>query len=329
MNILYIGPYKNNNILYNSSEDIIYGINNNSKIKDLTIRPLYLYEYNVNSTNLILANLSSKKLKPYYDIIIQHAPIEMIVNPHSLCDKSVLIPLFSKILGSNEYYEKLQCSDEVYTDSIDFTELLNHRLKIDAKTFSYSGIYDNNNEAPAFSVYENTIKFYSIFQEYDEDIFYKTIHAFYQSFGNNDDISLIILFNSKNKNTIDTITEKFSEIKKFLGIKSNIFNVQIVIKEMSFEEINNIHKKCNIYIDIDITNKYSKINRYLAQQNAKKIIIEENLVSDIEIYEKDRNQYYPLTGVNSLSNLMIQTVSNDIDTKSFTKYPSISKLICP
>ena len=327
MNILYIGPYKSNNILHNASKDIIYDINHNPDINDFTIRPIYINNNNITNKDLLINNLSSKKTKHYYDTIIQHAPISMINNTDGLCNKSIVIPLFKKILGSNEYYETIQFADEIYTDSIDFTLFLNSQLKINAKTFSYTKIYDDSKDV-SFSVYDNTIKFYSIFQEYEEDLFYKTIHAFYQSFGNNDYISLILVFNTSNKNTISAITEKFNSIKQFLGLKSNIFNVQIIIKDLTFEDIVGIHKKCNIYIDIESTNEYSKINRYLANQNNKKIITEENLVSDVEIWDGHRNEYITKISSNALANYMIKIISENSNNQSFIDYPNISSLIC-
>lgn len=327
MNILYIGPYKNKNSLYNTSLDIIHELSNHKDIKQLHVRPIYINSNSIQENkDLIVKNLSNRSLLSHYDIIIQHCPVTMITNTCGLCDKSIVIPLLNKTIGSNRYQKQLEDIDLVLTDSSDWTDFLVNYYHVNANTFSYSGIYSTQNNIN-FSVYENTTKIYSIYESYHADILSDTLTAFYETFIANDNISLIFVLSSADKNIIGQLNTDFDKIKNKLGIKSNIFNIQIMIKDFSFEELCAIHKRCDLYIDLEKSNLSSKIHRYIASQMNKKVITDKDIQNDIAPAESTRGVFTPKT---SLSNL-ISTMQNALSTNNisnFNTYPNIGSFIC-
>jgi hypothetical protein len=327
INILYIGPYKNTNILGHASRDIIHEL---SRTNNICIRPLYIDNYFDNNVqDIIIQNLTKKKLEGYYDIIIQHCPINLIVETFGLCNKSVVIPLFEKIVGSDLYNKKLENIDHILVDSEDYAEFLSDNYSIKATAFSYSKLY-NVDTSMSLPTYNNTIKFYSIYDDYDSAIFNKTIEAFYQAFGDNDDISYTYLINNKDRNTTSKITQEFEALKKDLGIKTNLFNVQVIMRELNLSELCSIHKYGNIFIDIEQNNFTSKIHRYIAQSYNKMIITDQLLVNDIQVDTNNRSQVFLSIGTQNLIEAMNNILSqHDNIIHNFANHPTITTLLCP
>jgi hypothetical protein len=327
INILYIGPYKNTNILGHASRDIIHEL---SHTNNVCIRPLYIDNYfDNNIQDIIIQNLTKKKLEGYYDIIIQHCPINLIAETFGLCEKSVVIPLFEKIVGSDLYIKKLENIDHILVDSEDYAEFLSENYSIKATAFSYSKLY-NVDASMSLPIYNNTIKFYSIYDDYDSVIFNKTIEAFYKAFGDNDDISYTYLINNKDRNTTSKITQEFEALKKDLGIKTNLFNVQVIMRELNLSELCSIHKYGNIFIDIEQNNFTSKIHRYIAQSYNKMIITDQLLINDMQVDTNNRSQVFLSVGTQNLIEAMNNILGrHDNIIHNFANHPTITTLLCP
>lgn len=327
MNILYLGPYKHKNALYHASLDIIRDLLQNSNIDNLHIRPIYANgNFTKDNKDFIIQNLSGKSLLNHYDVIIQHCPITMISNTFDLCDTSVAIPLFSKIIGSNRYQKKLEGIDLFLTDSPDHTDFLNSYYNLDSKTFSYSQVYASQSNI-SFPIYEETIKIYSTYETYNANIFEKTIIAFYEACVAYDNISLIFVISNADQSVMNQLNTDFEKVKTKLGLKSNIFNVQVMIKDFSFEELCAIHKKCDVYIDLEQSNFSSKINRYIAKQMNSTIITDHDVTNDITPIESTRGVFHPNIGTSNLITLIQKCLSNK-HTSSFGTYPNIGSFIC-
>lgn len=325
MNVLYVGPYKSSTTIRYASLDIIYELSQARQISNIDIRPIFINNKNQSNSDLIINNLSKKQLANHYDVIIQHAPITMLSDTFGLADKNVAIPLFDKIINSNRYQKQLENIDLVLTDSPDFSEFLENHYAVKAvNTFSYTKLYSSHNQIQ-FPIYENTRKIYSIYHSYDADIFNITITAFYEAFAADDNTSLIYAIKTTDQATVNKINQDFDEIKKTLGIKSNIFNIQIMLKDFSFDELCSIHNKCDLYLDLEQNNLDSKLHRHIARQMNKQIIIDQNIENDITPTGSQRGVFTPFLGTSNLITKMNQSISSH---NNFDTFPSISNLIC-
>lgn len=326
MNILYIGPYKSSTIIKYASLDLIYELSQNEKIQNIDIRPIFINEKNQENNDLIINNLSKKQLLDHYDVIIQHAPITMLSDVFGLADKNVAIPLFEKIINVTRYKKQLENIDLVLTDSPDFSDFITSYY--DAKnvgTFSYNKIYSSQTQMQ-FPMHENTYKIYSIYNSYNSDIFKYTITAFYEAFAANDTISLIYVIKTNDQSVINKINTDFDKIKTTLGIKSNIFNIQIMIKDFSFDELCSVHNKCDLYLDLEQNNFDSKLHRHIAGQMNKQVIIDQYVENDVTPTGSERGVFTPYLGTSNLITKITQSVSSNNTT--FNAFPSISNFIC-
>jgi len=136
---------------------------------------------------------------------------------------------------------------------------------------------------------------------------------------------LIYVIKTTDQATINKIHTDFDQIKTNLGIKSNIFNIQIMIKDFSFDDLCSIHNKCDLYLDLEQNNFDSKLHRYISGQMNKQIIIDQNIENDITATGSQRGVFTPYLGTSNLITKMTQSIS--LNNKPNT-FPSISNLIC-
>lgn len=333
MNILYIGPYQTIDTVGYASLDIIESLNNSTKINNLTIRPIYIGDIgSVNS--FIINNLSSKRLDKFYDIIIQHAPIDMLCDTTDLCETSVAIPLFDRIIASDSYKNIFGSFTKILTDDPSYSNFVSQRYEIEnVDTFSYSKIYTQNVKNIILSTEKNAIKFYAVLSDYDEDLIQKLLIAFYYGFAKNTSISLIICLNNSDNQTIKKINDLAISIKNKINYRSNIDNVSFIAKKHSMDELASLHHSCDIYIDINGSNMESKINRYIASQLNKPCITEDTVISDVMPYIQQNNiigQYKEYYGYHNLVRSMIASINDaSLFKQNLNSKKNISEVLCP
>jgi hypothetical protein len=273
MNILYVGPYKHNSCLSLSCLDIIETLQNNPKVFNLTIKPIFINDQIFNRNSLMINNLENKDLYEYeYDYAIYHSPISLLTeNNKHIAKVNVAIPLFTKIIGREEYKDTLENFDMVLCDSEEYTNFLHKNYDLsNVKTFGYSKLYTTSYNIN-FGYNMNDIKLYWI-GSYDNELFEKIITSFYLAFYDREDISLFLFLNQDAVFIKDNLDEKIQNIRNKLNIVTTINNINVVAKPLNIDDINAIHNTCDIYLDITKANSESMLNSYIANRYKKKII---------------------------------------------------------
>ena len=334
MNILYIGPYNSNGLVSSSSLDILTSLNSNNKISDLTIRPIYISGNNKISDNDLIKNTSKKMLLSRYDIIIQHCPIEFLVKGNNVSSKNIAIPLFDRVLNSSRYKEALDGFDLVLSDNYEDTQFLSKNCSVkNIKTFDYSTRYDPLYVSNiSLSICNNSIKYYTIIEEYNEVILTKIIKAFYSTFAPNDQFSLVLCINSGDNSLNTKISSLLENIKKSINYKSNNnSNINIFVKQFTMGDIYYLHSSCSIFIDAETSN-FNRINQYAIKEFKKPVIGLDNLIIDTEP-KSDNEDYHvgefaPVIGNSLLIYHMNNAIVNSSSYITATQYQSIDEILC-
>lgn len=324
MKILYIGPYKHNSCLSLSSLDIIETLQNSSKISNLTIRPIFINDQIININSLMINNLESKDLDEY-DYVIHHAPISILNNYDKIAKVNIAIPLFSKIIGREEYKETLENFDMVLSDSQEYTNFLHKHYNIGkAKTFAYSKLYTTPYNINLGYNMDDT-KLYWVGQ-YDSQLFEKIITSFYLAFSDREDIGLFLFLNQDPVTIKDNLDEKVQSIKNKLNIMTPINNINVVAKLLTVNDISAVHNTCDIYLDISKSNNESMLNSHIANKYNKRIITLEN-----HVFEPNSSGYVFGENIESFNNadLAAKLIAALLDdNKVETNYQNIIDCIC-
>lgn len=328
MNTLYIGPYKHNSCLSLSSIDIIETLQKNSKISNLTIRPIFINDQITNVKNLMISNLENKDLsESVYDCVIQHGPIPLLDNSVPIGKKNIAIPLFDKIVGNESYSEILNSFDMVLCDSKEYALFLHETYYLDnVEVFSYNKLY-NTSLNINFSYNTNDIKLYWIGQ-YDSLLVEKIVTSFLLAFYDREDVALFLFFNHDHTLITENLDEKIDNIKSKLNIVNKTSNINIILKPLGIDDINAVHNTCDVFLDITKNNNESMLNLHIAKLYNKKIIN-----CNEKTWELNTNR--PVLGeyIQSFNNIdLSKQLSKDIDAEILhdpdTQNKTIVDILC-
>jgi hypothetical protein len=329
MNTLYIGPYKHNSCLSLASIDIIETLQKNTKISDLTIRPIFINDQITTKNSLIISNLENKDLsESSYDCVIQHGPITILDNSVPVGKRNIAIPLFDKVVGNESYSEILNNFDMVLCDSKEYGLFLHENYQLNnIELFSYNKLYSTSlNINFGFNI--NDIKLYWIGQ-YDSLLIEKIVTSFLLAFYDREDVALFLFFNQDHSSITENLDEKIDNIKSKLNIVNKTNNINIILKPLGVDDINAIHNTCDIFLDITKNNNESMLNLHIAKLYNKKIIDCNKKTLELNIAKPAFGEY-----IQSFNNIELsEQLSKDIDAEtshdSNTQDKTIVDILCP
>jgi hypothetical protein len=328
MNTLYIGPYKHNSCLSLSSIDIIETLQKNSKISNLTIRPLFINDQIININNLIVSNLENKDLsESTYDCVIQHGPITLLDNSVPLGKKNIAIPLFDKVVGNESYSEILNSFDMVLCDSREYGLFLHENYNLDnIQVFSYNKLY-NTSLNINFAYNSNDIKLYWIGQ-YDSLLIEKIVTSFLLAFHDRQDVALFLFLNQDHTFIAENLDEKIEKIKSRLNIVNKTNNINIILKPLGFDDINAIHNTCDMFLDITKNNNESMLNLHIAKLYNKKIINCNEKTWELNTNKHVFGEYIQSFNEIDLSKQLSKDIDVEISNEPDTQNKTIVDVLC-
>lgn len=312
MNVLYIGPYKENSIHGLSSINIIYSLKNKC---DLTIRNIDLSAKNIKYLNpdkdLIL--LENKPLNHTYDIIIQHAPVDSLFPVSLSSTRHYSIPIISYLYNSY-YKQKYQnILSKFYSVLVDNTDdvayIKNYCLDKKTKLFRHS---DTATQFSQINIYKkDSYKFYTFIDDNNINSISKIILSFILLQKRINDCLLIVAVN--NKKHIKPISNKIEELTK--QIKINYLNnyIHIFNTDNIIENVYNIHEHGDCCIDIK-SETNSNFHTNIAKLYNNSIISNESLdmrldtaILNSTIY--NINDSSPVLNIKELSVKMLNNIN--------------------
>lgn len=335
MDILYIGPYRHNQMISISSKDIINTIGGIKNV-DLTIRPIYLSN-NISEIDKSLLELENKSILPEYDIIVQHAPAKFLFGsrpPFTTKTKMVAIPIMKPIINKKDYAKCLTGFDMFLTDNGVVAEILKNNYDLSAQTemFAYADSYTTE-ESIDLDIYSADLKFYFIGSfARNKSAIELILRSFYIAFHAISNISLILVLTDQ---VSDDIRKQLDDLilttKRQLNISQSYQREKIIVKNPSIKELISIHNTCDILISLYDYEAESNINRHIALKNNNKIIDESKIRFFYDIAETKNEPYYfgesrMITNTLELSTAMRESIN--YNQTSYPVHKTIDQILC-
>lgn len=265
MNILYVGPYRQDNYYGLYSQAIIQSLGSKH---NLTTRPIF-YSASEVQKNLppILHELEQKRYN-HYDCLIQHVEISDILYTNSF-DKNIVIPIIDHKYDS--YLLNNRCVNEFFIDSTTHKELFpESKTKLFELDLDFSidrnKIFDIGPLLPMKKMYfsgnyaDNTDLILSLIRSF----------VFLQDDISTDLVLVLFLFNIT-KDQINQIKDYIKNIYNIFGLKYTIDKIAIVPVGMSILNILSCHNSGDIFLNFN-TSSCSTINKTIASKLDKPII---------------------------------------------------------
>lgn len=294
MNILYIGPYRQNNLNGWTDICVLQHLINNSK-HNITCRPIYID--NASPSKNIPTDIESKENTAYthYDVIIQRASMNYLC-PIKKIAKNIALPIIDNKLMDQESIETLNTFESVLVDSpLSYAKLsLGDKFKKNKlKTYSYN-ISINNLNIPKFNIglWNFAKKLYFI-GDYEKNItnIYNLIRAFIKNVKHKDYSLLLFLFNltPNQKNSLDAFIQ---QIYSLYNVNYSVNKIILIPIESSLSNLVSAHRTGDIYIDLQ-DNICNSLNTSIAKQLNNNIISFD--IGDV-IFSFERNQSTEIEG---------------------------------
>ena len=254
-NILYVGPYKENNGYGRSSRRVIDSLINDSNI-NLSIRPIYF-------TSKIYNELSNKyddfeeNRQGHYDCIIQHGYPESFHYDGRFGKNIGIAQIETRKLIHSKYIDNINLLDKIVVGSLFSAEsLLESGIRTETKIVPEPyDLTSFSKETAEF--FENKIPgsfiFYTIGQYTDKKNIKGIILAFLLEFNTEDNVELFIKTDSYHLPST-TLEELISaDIEEIKGVirrnSSNCPKISVLAGYLEDKDIIRLHKSCDCYVD--------------------------------------------------------------------------------
>lgn len=255
-NVLYIGPYKENNGLGRSSRRYIRCLASNPDI-NLSCRPIYFTSNLVEESEDIIENKYEQNNSIKYDAIIQHGYPEMF-EYHKQFGKNIgIAPIETMNIKHSGWIEKINLLDEIIVGSIySETALLESGVKIPIKptpepydidliTGKHDFFFEHLDNDPFI--------FYTIGQYTEQKNIKAIIVAFLLEFNEHDNVRLFIKtgHNQIDNNVLEhRINFDINYIRDAIR-KHNSTSppIDVMCGPLFSKDIRRLHHSCQCYVD--------------------------------------------------------------------------------
>lgn len=331
MKILYIGPYRNEMSIGYASRSIIDSL---SPVSDLTIRPIYIPNYNDYNIDSSLLQLENKNIISDYDIIIQHSTPYLLAPLHggNSKTKNIAIPILNKTINKKQYEIALSDFDKILVDDQTVYSILSSSYMIkNIDLFSYN-INKLDDSRMNLDIHKDNQKFYFIGSFSNNKNIIKTIiTSFYLSFSAETTISLLLFITESSDQVNQELNKIVNTVRQELNIVNPNYYHKIVVNKLSESNIFAIHNSCDTYISLYDSGIESNFHKSIAQKYNNNIIDDSNTNMIYDIGQGYGDTYFArelklTTNTVFLSESMIRS----LQTKSNYQDPAktIDKIIC-
>jgi hypothetical protein len=273
MNILYIGPYRQQSIIGIHSQILLLNLLND-KNNTITARPVYT-DFNKPPVKELHNDIvkAEQNSCDSYDTIIQNVPLNMASPIHGI-KSNILIPVLSVKNITEDEISTMSHFNKILVDNKNDYKILSSHKSIASKihTYDYSfSVGIGPNASVDLGMFNNSNKLYFI-GEYSENAtnIISICKAFVSSSMIDDFVFCIFLLYPNNND----IQELERNIKNIYAENKKINTINRIIigpLEMDIQHIAVIHKTCDAFIDLQDDNSNS-INVKLSQSHDSKII---------------------------------------------------------
>lgn len=255
-NILYLGPYKENNGLGKCSKRFVDALITNTDI-NLAIRPVFYQKPSeiLFFNNEIYSEFEENSFK-YYDAVIQHGCPAMFEYHKSFGKNIGISQIETKNIGHSGWIEKINLLDEIITHSIYSVDSLmdsgtTTSIRILPEPYDLS-MYSATDSQDFFTFKENKpFIFYTIGSYIPKNNIKGIILAYLLEFDKHEGTQLFIKTHSYSQHSDDLkrMIEYDIEMTKNVIRKNNLPDIDILCGYLDDSDILRLHKSSNCYIN--------------------------------------------------------------------------------
>jgi len=257
-NILYIGPYRENNGLGRSARRWLNCLISD-KNNQVCSRPIYLTQNTTFHAEDTPDFTNLEKLScSYYDYIIQHGNPDMFVYDKRFGKNVGIVEIETSNISHSGWIEKINMLDEIVVgSSVSQRSLHDSGVNIPIKVIPEPyGLYDYDNKTNFFGQnqsYQDAYIFYTIGQYFEKKNIPAIILAFLLEFDETDNVRLFVKtgdYYTDNKNLESIIKHEINNIHK--AVKRHPINdnkIDILCGLLTDNDIYRLHQSCHCYVN--------------------------------------------------------------------------------
>lgn len=291
MNILYIGPYRQENIVGYESLNFLLDLYDTEH--SIVARSVF-YERSQAKHNPIILNILNK-LETYrenikYDLLIQHGDINSITYSSKI-PKHIYWPIINNIVPDTGSIEKYKILEKygfyIYKNKI--TQFILEHIDIKRQIFvpqHISKYLISNQNLAKFNlgIYQRYQKYYTVVDKSDEHIIKNLIVSFIRRFNQQDKILMICIHNVT-QDILEMYNTFIKNIYALFKINYSITKILIMPIDNTLDSILYAHNTGDIFIDTHQNLHYGLANKF------KKTIITNTANLNIEWNIANLHQY--------------------------------------
>jgi glycosyltransferase involved in cell wall biosynthesis len=255
-NVLYIGPYKENNGLGRSSRRYISCLASNPDI-NLSCRPIYFTSNLIEEPDEKIDNKFEQNSSTQYDAVIQHGYPDMFEYHRKFGKNIGIAPIETMNIGHSGWIEKINLMDEVIVGST-YSEIsliesgVTTPIKATPEPFNI-GLMTEKHDLFFQHLDNDPFVFYTIGQYTEQKNIKAIVVAFLLEFNEYDNVRLFIKTGHHriDNNTLEhKINYDINYIRE--AIRKNENNsapIDIMCGPMFAKDIRRLHHSCHCYID--------------------------------------------------------------------------------
>lgn len=254
MNILFIGPYRQNDGWGMASRSYIKAIATQNK--NLTTRPVYLSTHDQSFSDQEILSYENTKFDKY-DVVIQKTLPHCLFMNKTYKKNIGLFVLETNDLGQSSCISNINKMDEIWVPSKMEEECLKKSgvikpIKVVSQPLDTEFINNNKNYKLSLNpIIDNMFKFYFIGEHNFRKNILDLVIAFNIAFDYTEQVCLIIKTNQNGRSPAQVSSVLESEIntlKNKLGISKKYKKEIIITDPLSYKDIIGLHNSCDCFV---------------------------------------------------------------------------------
>lgn len=254
MNVLFVGPYRQNDGWGLATKNYIRAIA--TQFSNLTIRPLFLASSSKEDLDQDLLKYENTYYD-HYDIVIQKTLPHCLFYDGRFQKNIGLFVIETNNLTNSNCISNINRMDEIWVPSHQEQKCLiksgiNKPIKVISQPLDTKLLKKYSNHKLSFnSIVDRTFKFYFIGEYVERKNLSDLIQAFHLAFDINQPVSLILktsISGMSSQDSYKTIENDLEHIKKKLGISQKYKKEIIISERLSDKDIIGLHNSCDCLI---------------------------------------------------------------------------------
>jgi glycosyltransferase involved in cell wall biosynthesis len=263
-NILYIGPYRQNDSWGESCRSYIRAISSNKNFK-LKIHPIY-YTNNITDIDDSYKTLESNDFDSYDYVVQQCLPGDFFYDGRYSKNIAITLIETSDWTSCKDSVYNLNSMDEIWIQS-DFEKQnlskagVSKAIKSVGYPVDIELINSTTNKLQMPKVLQNLFKFYFIGDYSNRQNLHDLIIAFNLAFRYSDDVSLVLKINNDNmdpQSSRQKIEDDILNIKKSMGLERRFKKEFIITEKLDNKQIIQLHNSCDCLVSPSYSETFSK-----------------------------------------------------------------------